>query len=39
MIELAILAAAIGVVWWKWDTITAWLGAAANDVADDDMEK
>ena len=37
MIELAILAAVIGVVWWKWDAIAAWLGAPDN--ADDDMEK
>ena len=39
MIELAILAAAIGVAWWKWDVITAWLGSAASDVVDDDMDK
>lgn len=38
MIEIIVTAAIIGLVWWKWDVISAWVGAAAKDVADDDME-
>lgn len=38
MVELVIAAAIVGAIWWKWDVIKEWLGAAASDAADDDMK-
>lgn len=36
MVELAILAAVAGVVWWKWDVIADWFASNMKDETDDD---
>jgi hypothetical protein len=38
MIELVIIAAIIGAVWWKWDVITSWLSANVKDESEDDIK-
>jgi len=38
MIELVVIAAIVGAVWWKWDVITSWLSANVKDESEDDMK-